>query len=175
MRPSHFFDHEFDPARHLCLNRISTRARLRWRFHRGRHRGRVELREFFFMWSRMVFAKVGCEMQVSAAVCTVRTWSSDTVPCPLDSGTRLPWRGCHMHYPTWRPGQTHGLEDTGACGSAKRSRGTVTGATLPASTSPTYKRRPGQPSSSSLARRVCVHIVYAFTDALSCAMAPGPH
>ena len=34
-------------------------------------------------------AKVGCEMQVSAAVCTVRTWSSDIISCPLDSGTRL--------------------------------------------------------------------------------------
>ena len=36
------------------------------------------------------------------------------------------------------------------------SAGWATGATLPASTSSTYGRRPGQPSSLSLARRVCV-------------------
>ena len=36
------------------------------------------------------------------------------------------------------------------------SAGWDTGATLPASTSSTYGRTPGQPSSSSLARRVCV-------------------
>ena len=36
-----------------------------------------------------------------------------------------------------------------------------------------YGRRPGQPSSSSLARRVCVHFEYALTDDLRYVKAPG--
>ena len=36
-----------------------------------------------------------------------------------------------------------------------------------------YTRTQAQPASASLARRICVHIEYAFTDALNYAMAPG--
>ena len=36
-----------------------------------------------------------------------------------------------------------------------------------------YGRRPGQPSSSSLARRVCVHFEYVFADAQNYVKAPG--
>ena len=37
-----------------------------------------------------------------------------------------------------------------------------------------YGRRPGQPSSSSLARRACVHIDFVFWDFLNFGCAPGP-
>ena len=36
-----------------------------------------------------------------------------------------------------------------------------------------YGRRPGQPSSSSLARRVCVHFEYVFADAQNYVKSPG--
>ena len=37
-----------------------------------------------------------------------------------------------------------------------------------------YGRRPGQPSSSSLARRACVHFVFVFWVFLNYGSAPGP-